>query len=153
MEDKNIIPTQVKNTYFDCNQPLVDEFDKIYSEYEKDCEMSYANMSEKVLSVPSIKHKWVTRLCIYRNKLYEHKRLLNRITEEAIVEHKKKSKIEISSATARKEIEKDCKIIVIKERVELLERMVEVLIDINGHMKYFNNEVSAIIEWHKMEMA
>ena len=29
--------------------------------------------------------------------------------------------------------------------------MVEVMVEINGHMRYFNNEISAIIEWSKME--
>ena len=118
MADNN--PDSIRNSYFECNRPLVDEFDKMYEEYKTDCDVNYANLADKVMAVPSIKHKWVTRLCIYRNKLYEAKRLMSRIVESAVEEYRENSRVEVSSVSAKKEVEKSPKVQAVKERVDLL---------------------------------
>lgn len=140
-------------TYQKCNMPLVEEFDNFYEEYGNDCKIDYANLGDKVMAVPQIKHKWVTRLCIYRNKLAETKVLREKILDELVEEIKKNSCVEMSTATAKKraESQKLPKFIAVEERLKLLERMVDDLGEIVGHMKYFGNEVSSIIEWYKLE--
>lgn len=140
-------------TYNECNLPIVEEFKKYYEDYGNDCKIDYANLGDKVMSVPSIKHKWVTRLCIYRNKLQDTKKQRDGVVKTEIEKVKSNSKVEMSTITAKKKVEsqENSTIAILNERIELLERMVSVLEEIVQHMRYFGNEVSAIVDWVKME--
>lgn len=140
-------------TYNECNLPIVEEFKKFYEDYGKDCKIDYANLGDKVMAVPSIKHKWVTRLCIYRNLLSDTKKQRDNTINEAIKKLRENSKVEISTITAKKKVESqdNSTISALNERIDLLERLVTVLEEIVQHMRYFGNEVSAIVDWVKME--
>ena len=140
--------------YFDCNVQLADTVNKLEEEYADDCKVSYATLGDKVMQIPQIKQKWISRLQFYRRELSEAKAMRDEEFNNVIKEIKKNSKVEMSTASATKAISSGNypRLEAIEERVGLYEEILQAIDDIvNKHIRYINEEIRCMVDMTKLE--
>jgi len=140
--------------YFEPNRPLYKELGRLRDEYRSDCIVTLATLSDVAMRVPMIKHKWVARLCRYQNDLKDAGKMLKKEIDKVSDEIRNAAPVKLPQTAIDKEATsgKYPKIAVLKERCELIERLVSQCDDIvNKHVRYLNDEIRTIVEIQKME--
>ena len=140
--------------YSEYNKPFFDQIAKIQAEYKADCNLSLYSLGDVIQRVPAIKQKWVSRMCKYKNQLIDTKKLLKREITSISEDIQNNSKIKLTPMAIDKEAtsSKYPRTSILSERCELLDRLVEDTSDIvNKHMRYFNEDIRAIIDFEKLE--
>lgn len=143
-----------RNLYHQENHQLCDVLDTLHDEYKKDCIVTYANVGDMVMKVPSIKQKWVSRYCKYRNGLADVEKQLKAEIEAEIKKTIKESPVKLTNIAAQKAVMSsgsNKKIVILTERAELLKRINDDLSEILKHVHFLNTEIGAIVDFLKME--
>lgn len=142
-----------RSLYHQENYPLCDVLESLHEEYRKDCTITYANIGDVVMRVPAIKQKWVSRYCKYRNTAADvEKQLKMELEKETkkIIDSSPVAMTQIAAAKAASKSESK-KIVLLTERLALLNRINDDLSEILKHVHFLNTEVSAIVDYMKME--
>jgi len=140
--------------YFDCNVQLANTINQLEDEYAEDCKVTYATLGDKVMQIPQIKQKWISRLQFYRRELSEAKAMREDEFNNVVKEIKKNSKVEMSTASAAKAISSGNypRLAAIEERVALYEEILQAIDDIvNKHIRYINEEIRCMVDMTKLE--
>lgn len=142
-----------RSLYHQENYPLCDVLENMHDEYKKDCEITYANVGEVVMKVPAIKQKWVSRFCKYRNTAADVERQLKMELEKETKKIIEGSPVAMTQLAAQKAAQKSesRKIVLLTERLHLLNRINDDLSEILKHVHFLNTEVASIVEYIKME--
>jgi len=128
------------------------DFDKLSQELKEDTRIDELNLSQKQLTLPSIKHKWVFRLI-------EQKRYLNglerkkRMSKLAVFSSLEEQGIPngIPKASLEKKIENSDTIQKINQDIEETELLIEYLEKVETILRSMTYDIKNIIEINKLE--
>lgn len=143
-----------ENLYAECNRPLYRELRRLRDEYKADCVINLMNLGDKTMLVPSIKQKWVGRMCKYENTLKDIEKLLKAEIAKISDDIQNSATVKLTKAAIEREAANGQypKVAIIKERFDLIERIISQCDHIvNKHIRYLNDEIRSIIEMQKLE--
>ena len=139
--------------YHELNMPLYEALKEHRAEYKRDTTFSRVDIGDVAMKVPAIKAKWVARHDEYKNAKADAEKQLAKELKAAVAKVRKESKIDLTKIAAEKKAMEEIQILeVLKERIELLDRLESQSWEIvEKHLKYFNSEVQSIIDTIKLE--
>lgn len=139
--------------YHELNMPLYEALKEHRAEYKRDTTFSRVDIGDVAMKVPAIKAKWVARHDEYKNAKADAEKQLAKELKAAVAKVRKESKIDLTKIAAEKKAMEEIQILeVLKERIELLDRLESQSWEIvEKHLKYFNSEVQTIIDTIKLE--
>jgi hypothetical protein len=139
--------------YHELNMPLYEALKEHRAEYKRDTTFSRVDIGDVAMKVPAIKAKWVARHDEYKNAKADAEKQFAKELKAAVAKVRKESKIDLTKIAAEKKAMEEIQILeVLKERIELLDRLESQSWEIvEKHLKYFNSEVQTIIDTIKLE--
>ena len=139
--------------YHELNMPLYEALKEHRAEYKRDTTFSRVDIGDVAMKVPAIKAKWVARHDESKNAKADAEKQLAKELKAAVAKIRKESKIDLTKIAAEKKAMEEVQILeILKERIELLDRLESQSWEIvEKHLKYINSEVQTIIDTIKLE--
>lgn len=125
--------------------------EKYIAELEIDVKLDELNLKDAALCLPARKAKWVSRLIMERRNLNNLIQKKNSLINEAIVEIKKESPVNLTYPTLEKAAEKHPNIIKINNEIEELKGIIEFLEKVEKTISSISFDIKNLIELIKME--
>ncbi len=130
----------------------LDFFNKIKLELEEDIELHELNLKEKSLSLPSIRHKWVTRLMEQKIELSKLNHLRREAIETLMQKIKDQEPITLSDVALKKSAEKHEVVIKIDKQISYCEILIEYLEKEEVNIRSIGYDIKNLLEIMKLEV-
>ena len=130
----------------------IDLLEAYSKEFSEDCVLERATLDEKLLMIPGIKAKYVTRLYKHKKEKEELGKLYVVALDKAVEELTKTSQVKLSRPALEKAAHSHETVQKISERIQDLSLLVDYLEKVVATISGIGYDIKNIVEWTKMEL-
>jgi hypothetical protein len=127
-------------------------FDKYRAEISEELDLSDFNIKEVQLKLPSIKHKWVSRIIAQKIELSKTKKLKTEAIEAITNTLRRDNPVLLTDATLARQAEKNETVQKILVKIEELETIIEYLEKIEKVCMSTTYDIKNLVELKKLEI-
>lgn len=125
--------------------------DKYKQELEEDTKINLLNIKDVQMFLPSIKHKWASRLIQHKIELKKSHSLLKKAREKIFAKNSKGNPVKVSKATMMNKVDDNDVIVRIKDKIEEHEIIIEYLEKVERVFNSMTYDIKNLVEIMKLE--
>lgn len=130
------------------NEELITQY---IAEVEEDTQINMLNLRDMQMTLPSIKHKWASRMIKAKIKIKKNNNLLDKAREKILEQQSKNQNIGLSKSAMMNKIDENPVIIKIKNDTEELRMIVEYLEKVEKILSSVTYDIRNLTEIMKLE--